>query len=91
MGLLRLPARADRLVAVSPTKSHHKGVALLGRFALLGFALSASHSRLRMRHFALSASHSRLCTTLFALVASRLCTTSPFATTCNNLPLCITG
>ncbi len=62
MGLLRLPARADSVVAVFATKSHHKGVTLLGprtrRVALLGFALAALHYRLLTRGFALRSSHS---------------------------------
>jgi hypothetical protein len=60
--LLRLPARADRIVAVFATKSHHKGVTLLGphthRVALIGFALAALHYRLLTHGFALRSSHS---------------------------------
>ena len=51
MGLLRFPARADRVVAVFATKSNHKGAAQLGpphsprRTPTRSFARPSSHSR----------------------------------------------
>ena len=83
MGLLRLPARADRVVAAFATKSNHKGAAQLG----------PPHPPLctpwlRTRRFALPSSHSRRRTPVFPLASRFLpqlaTTTSRFATTSNN-------